>query len=62
MYIGKDFGKAIRKREKLIGEAPDLKLVDNRFSEKVQSMKGPILEKELAKFEKFGNKIVECIE
>jgi hypothetical protein len=42
-------------------KAPDMKLVDTKFSGKVQSMKGPKRCEELAKCEEFDNKIVTSI-
>ncbi len=57
-YVRGDFEKAVKKMEKRIDEkAPGLKLVAPGLSIKVQGMKGPILEGELPKCEKFGNKI-----
>ena len=57
-YVRGDFEKAVKKMEKQIDEkAPGLKLVAPGLSIKVQGMKGPIIEGELPKCEKFGNKI-----
>lgn len=57
-YMGKDYGKAVKKMEKRISEkAPDLKLVSSGLSIRVQGMKGPILEEEIPKCTEFGNRI-----
>ena len=57
-YIGKDFEKAVKKMEKQITEkAHDMRLLTPRLSIRVQGMKGPILQEELAKCQEFGKEI-----
>lgn len=57
-YMGKDFEKAVKKMEKRISEkAHGLKQISPGLSIKVQGMKGPILEDELAKCKEFGRSL-----
>ena len=57
-YMGKDFEKAVKKMEKQISEkAHDMRLLASRLSIRVQGMKGPILQEELAKIQEFANEI-----
>ena len=57
-YMGKDFEKAAKKMEKQIAEkAPDMRLLSLGLSIRVQGMKGPILQEELAKCHEFGKEI-----
>ena len=57
-YLSKDFEKATKKMEKRISErVPGLKLVAHGLSIRVEGMKGPIAEGELAKCKEFGIKI-----
>ncbi len=59
-YLGGDFEKAVRKMEKQISEkVPGLKLVAPGLSIRVEGMKGPIEEGELAKCSEFGAKITK---
>ena len=57
-YMGRDFNKAVRKREKRINEkVSGLKLITSGLSIKVGEMKCPIVEGELPKCKEFGKKI-----
>ncbi|MEM3824262.1 MAG: flavodoxin domain-containing protein [Candidatus Bathyarchaeia archaeon] len=57
-YMGKDFGKAVKKMEKQIREkVPGLMQIASGLSIKVLGMKGPIAEGELQKCKDFGKKI-----
>ena len=57
-YMGKDFGKAVKKMEKRINEkVPRLKQITAGLSVKVHGMKGPIVEGELPKCKEFGKNI-----
>jgi len=57
-YMGKDFGKAVKKMEKRMNEkVPGLKQISAGLSVKVQGMKGPIVEGELPKCKEFGKNI-----
>ena len=61
-YLSKDFEKATKKMEKRISEkVPGLKLVAPGLSIRVEGMKGPIAEGELAKCKGFGVKIATQI-
>lgn len=61
-YIAKDFEKTVKKMETRIREkVPNLKLVTPRLPVKVQGMKGPVSEEELAKCLEFGIKIANQI-
>jgi len=62
-YLGRDFEKAVKKMEKQIHEkVPTLKIMSPGLSIKVQGMKGPIVEGELAKCSEFGKKIAAQLE
>ncbi|MGB9853830.1 MAG: flavodoxin family protein [Candidatus Bathyarchaeales archaeon] len=57
-YMGKDFGKAVKKMEKRINEkVAGLKQIATGLSVKVHGMKGPIMEGELPKCKEFGKNI-----
>jgi flavodoxin len=57
-YIGRDFEKAVKKMEKEISKkVPGLKLVAPGLSIRVDGIKGPITEVELAKGKEFGRTI-----
>lgn len=61
-YMGKDFGKTVKKMETRIREkTPDLKLVTPGLSVRVQGMKGPVSAEDLPKCIEFGNKIANQI-
>ena len=61
-YLGKEFGKAVKKMESRISEKiPGLKMAAPGLSIRVEGMKGPIPEGELPKCEEFGNKIAAQI-
>jgi len=61
-YLGEDFEKVVKKMEKRINEkAPGLKIIAPGLSIKVQGIKGPIVEGELPKSKKYGNKIATQI-
>jgi len=56
----KDFGKAVKKMEKQIrSKAPGLKLVAPGLSIKVKGLRGPIMDGELPRCEKFGVKVAK---
>jgi len=57
---GRDSGKAVKKMEKQIrAKAPGLKLVTPGLSIKVKGLRGPIVERELPRCEKFGVKVAK---
>ena len=57
-YLSKDFEKAVKKMEKQIKEnVPGLELAAPGLSIRVEGMKGPITERELAKCKEFGVKL-----
>ncbi|MBO3798807.1 MAG: flavodoxin domain-containing protein [Thermoproteota archaeon] len=57
-YMGGDFGKAVGKMERQIGEkAPGLIRIASGLSVRVQGIKGPIAEGELPKCREFGIRI-----
>ena len=61
-YIGKDFGRAVKKMEKRISEkVSESKLILSGLSIKVQGMKGPISDEELPRCKDFGRRIVTQI-
>jgi flavodoxin len=61
-YMGKDFGKAVKKMEKRINEkVPGLKQISAGLSVKVQGMKGPIVEGELPKCKEFGKNVAALL-
>jgi flavorubredoxin len=61
-YMGKDFGKAVKKMEKRINEkVPGLKQIAAGLSVKVHGMKGPIVEGELPKCKEFGKNVAALL-
>jgi flavorubredoxin len=55
---GRDFEKAVKKIEKRLNEKiPELKLIVPGLSIKVEGIKGPVVEGELAKCKEFGKQI-----
>lgn len=57
-YMGGDFGKAVGKMERQMGEkAPGLRRVASGLSVRVQGMKGPVAEGELPRCREFGRSI-----
>jgi len=58
-YLGEDFEKGVKKMEEQIrAKAPSLKLLAPGLSIRVEGMKGPILEGELAKCKDFVKQLV----
>ena len=54
-YMAKDYEKAVKKMEKQInGKMPEFRLLKPGLSIRVEGMKGPITEGELAKCREFG--------
>jgi flavodoxin len=61
-YMSKDYEKAVKKMEKQINEkAPELSIFTPGLSIRVDGMKGPITEGELAKCSDFGARIASRI-
>ena len=61
-YMGKDFGKAVKKLEKYIGKkAPGMELVVPGLSIQVQGMKGPVVDGEFTKCTEFGRSVAAKI-
>ena len=57
-YMGKDFGKAVKKLEKHIGKkAPGMEIVAPGLSIQVKGMQGPVAEGEYPKCTEFGRTV-----
>ncbi len=57
-YLGRDFGKAVKKMEKQVNEkVSGMKQLTSGLTIKVQGVKGPIVEGELQKCRDLGKKI-----
>ena len=57
-YLGGDFEKAVKKMEKRLAEkTPGLELIAPGLSIRVDGMKGPVTDGELAKCKEFGKKV-----